>query len=261
MSGIRTSACSRSGGHIGSTAPLTAVPAVSGASVTGARGGAAAIAHDLQTPVAVILGLCARIEDGGLTAGQQADLTRVREQAQAVSQAARTMVDSARTQPAPARGARCDVAALVRGVVDNLSVLAQARGAELIVVAPRAAIVRGDTGELRSAVTNLVTNALRQVEEGGRVRCAVRRLSGSVEIEVADSGSGIQEGEFAALLEPFAQGSGSRGSAGLGLGLVRDTVARLGGSIALGTAPEGGAALTMTFRDAGRRRSRVTRAA
>ena len=99
MSGIRTSACSRSGGHIGSTAPLTAVPAVSGASVTGARGGAAAIAHDLQTPVAVILGLCARIEDGGLTAGQQADLTRVREQAQAVSQAARTMVDSARWVP------------------------------------------------------------------------------------------------------------------------------------------------------------------
>jgi signal transduction histidine kinase len=209
---------------------------------------AASIAHDLQTPVAVILGLCARIEAAGLSDEQAADLHRLRAQAGAVSRAAATLLDAAR--PAPPDRAPVDVAAIARAVCDELAVLANERGAIVVFSAQQPAWVLAGREEIESAVSNLLSNAVRQLKGGGCVRCSVRRVRGLVEIEVADSGPGVPEPQRRELLDDYTQGSGARGSAGLGLGIVRATARRLGGSIEVGDAPEGGAAFTLALPEA-----------
>ncbi len=254
---------------MGSAAFPETARAGSGARHDGTRDGApadatAAAAHDLQTPAAIIIGLCARIAAGGLTAEQAADLERVRVQAAAVSRTALELLETTRTTPPPQQQRQeIDVASVARAVADEVAVLAHERGAIMLVSAEAPAMVRAEEGELDSAITNLVTNAVRQVASGGCVRCSVRRADDNVEIEVADSGPGIPENERDALLDPFTQGTGARGRAGLGLAIVSETAARLDGSIAVGDAPEGGAAFTLTLPEVrrparlGRRRRRA----
>jgi two-component system sensor histidine kinase TctE len=219
----------------------------------------AAIAHDLQTPVAVIMGLCARIEAAGLSEGQVADLDRVRAQATAISHAASAMLDAERPLPAGDRRP-IDVAPIAREVADELAVLAHERGAVIVVTTGGPSWVLARREEIASAIGNLVSNAVRQLSGGGCVRVSVRRIRGTIEVEVADSGPGVPESERQHVLEPFRQGSGARGGVGLGLGIVRATAGRLGGSIAVGDAPEGGASFTLALpeaRLAARRRRRL----
>jgi signal transduction histidine kinase len=213
-----------------------------------ATASATSIAHDLQTPVAVILGLCARIEAAGVSDEQAADLHRLRAQAGAVSRAAGALM--AVERPAAPERRPVDVGAIAREVSDELAVLAHVRGAIVVVSAQEPAWVLAARDEIESVLSNLLSNAVRQLDGGGCVRCSVRRDRGRVEIEVADSGPGVPETQRLALLDDYTQGTGARGRAGLGLGIVRATARRLGGSIAVGDAPEGGAAFTLSLPEA-----------
>src|SRR4051794_16413330 len=126
----------------------------------------AAIAHDLQTPVAVIMGLCARIEAGDLSEAQIADLDRVRAQATAVSHAASAMLETERTLPAGDRRP-IDVALIAREVADELAVLAHERGAVIVVATGGPSWVLARRDEIASAIGNLVSNGVRQLNGGG----------------------------------------------------------------------------------------------
>ena len=195
--------------------------------------------------MAIILGLCARLEDTGLADHQRADVQRLRAQAGVIAAAAGSLLTSHGAAATPP--AEIDAAVIARGIVADLSVLARGRGTQLIVGTPAAAFVRDPGGRLRAAITNLVTNALRQVGEQGVVRCSVAVAGGAVCIEVADSGPGLPAKERDAVLLPFAQGSGARGKAGLGLSIVHDAASALGGALQVGEAAEGGASFRLTI--------------
>jgi signal transduction histidine kinase len=217
---------------------------------------AAAIAHDLHTPAAVILGLCSRIESSGVTPAQAADLERLRGQARAVSRAATSLLEA--TRPPDAGRQPVEVCAVARQVADELAVLAQDRGAIVVVSAPHPAWVLAGRAQIESAIANLISNAVRQLDGGGCVRCSVAVERGTVEIQVADSGPGVPEAQRLTLLENYTQGEGGRGSAGLGLGIVLTTAQRLGGSLVVSDAPEGGAAFTLALPEARQARRRRT---
>lgn len=88
--------------------------------------------------------------------------------------------------------------------------------------------VRGDEGRLDQVVDNLLSNALRYTDPGGRVTLGVRPLDGHVELEVSDSGIGIRAEDLPHLFERFWRGDRSRsretGGAGIGLAIVSELV-------------------------------------
>ncbi len=98
----------------------------------------------------------------------------------------------------------------------------------------------GDPAALRRVFQNLIGNAAKHGGKGGWIGVLTRAVTGAapaVEIEVADRGPGIPEGEQADIFKPFTRGAGAqaaqtRGS-GLGLSLVREIVEAHGGSIAV----------------------------
>lgn len=103
-------------------------------------------------------------------------------------------------------------------------------------------MILGDRVALRRIVSNLADNAIKY---GGAAHLALDLEVGFVVLTVDDEGFGIAPEQRELLLEPFVRNEASRnrrtGGAGLGLAIVRNLVEALGGSIALGEAPGGGA--------------------
>ena len=79
-----------------------------------------------------------------------------------------------------------------------------------------------DIGKLRQAVTNLLSNALRYTDEGGKVLLSLKTLPDYLEIIVRDNGIGIAKSDLPNIFERFyrADKSRTRASGGMGIGLA-----------------------------------------
>lgn len=105
--------------------------------------------------------------------------------------------------------------------------------------------VAGSESELLSALTNLVSNAVRYTPEGGRVQVTWQlQPGGSGEIIVRDTGIGIERDQLPRLTERFYRVDGSRsrdtGGTGLGLSIVKHVVQRHGGQLLVDSEPGAG---------------------
>ncbi len=103
--------------------------------------------------------------------------------------------------------------------------------------------VRGDENTLRSAVENVVRNALRVTPSGAAVEIGAERKPVGIVISVRDHGPGLPEGELTRIFRPFYRVDTVRdresGGVGLGLAIAERAVRCHGGTIAARNAPEG----------------------
>ena len=113
--------------------------------------------------------------------------------------------------------------------------------------------VSGDPTRLRQVLTNLLNNAVKFTEHGGRVSLSARRTGleadvAQVSFEVRDSGIGISEAAQRRLFEPFTQADESTtrrfGGTGLGLAITKELVTLMGGQLTFSSMPGAGS----TFR-------------
>ena len=100
------------------------------------------------------------------------------------------------------------------------------------------AVILGEPRELQSALSNLVSNAVRYTPAGGDVHVSVDQgVDGSLLIEVRDSGLGIAAEHVPRLTERFYRVDRSRsrdsGGTGLGLAIVKHVMQRHGGSLSI----------------------------
>ncbi len=151
----------------------------------------------------------------------------------------------------PLHPVRLDLRDLVRGAADLFGPLAEDRAVELVVDAPRAALVHADPLLLESALGNLLDNAIKATPAGGRV--VVRVGAGSV--AVRDSGPGVPAEHRARIFDRFyrvdAGRARSAGGAGLGLAITRWIVESHGGSISCENVPGAGAEFRVQLPEAG----------
>ena len=139
-----------------------------------------------------------------------------------------------------------EVKTLLRRVVDLLGGQADTRQVRLALEGDGGAQVPSVWGEeerLRQVLINLTLNALEATPAGGLVRVFADREGDLARISVEDTGPGIPAEIRDRLFEPFfttkAQGSG------LGLSIVHAIVTQHGGSLEVGSSPEGGARLLL----------------
>ncbi len=104
---------------------------------------------------------------------------------------------------------------------------------------------------LRLALDNLVDNAIKFVDAGGRVSVLARRAPKAIEIEVADNGCGIPAEDQQRVFERFYQvdrgRSGPQRGSGLGLAIVRNAVEALKGNVHLESVPGKGTRVCLTL--------------
>ncbi len=105
---------------------------------------------------------------------------------------------------------------------------------------------------LQTILTNIVQNAIEAMPSGGVLRIAARLRDGSVEIEIADTGVGLDEATKSRLFEPFfttkgALGAGPGHAAGLGLAIAHGLATMIGAKITVASESHRGTCFTVTL--------------
>jgi signal transduction histidine kinase len=144
------------------------------------------------------------------------------------------------------RRERLTLATVVSSAVETSEPLIREAGHRLEVEVPQAPVwLDGDPVRLGQIVSNLLNNAARYTERGGRISVRAEIRGDRVAVSVRDTGIGFTPEEAAGFFELFRRGSGSKGL-GIGLTIGRRLAKMHGGTIqALSEGPGRGACFTL----------------
>jgi signal transduction histidine kinase len=224
---------------------------------------ASGIAHDINNAISPIsLYTEALLDREQLSDKARGYLTTIQRAIDDVAQTVGRMREFYRPREKELQLADVELNPLVQQVIDLTRArwqdLAQQRGVMIELVAdlaPGLATIRGAENEIRDALTNLIFNAVDALPEGGRIVIRTRnsRLHGShgsetaVQLEVTDSGVGMDEETRRRCLEPFFTTKGDRGT-GLGLAMVYGMAKRHSAGLDIESKPGKGSTFRLTFR-------------
>ncbi len=135
------------------------------------------------------------------------------------------------------RKERVELAKVIESAVETSRPLVEQQGHRLTVALPPGPLfLDADLTRLAQAFLNLLNNAAKYTEPGGRIWLTAERQGSDVVVAVRDTGVGIPRDKLPGVFELFSQVEGtlsrSQGGLGIGLSLVRRLVELHGGSIA-----------------------------
>ena len=208
------------------------------------------VSHELRTPLTTIRGYAEGLRDGVIGPDESAVVaaTLVAE-AERMERYVADLLALSRldADDFTVETAEVDLAALATAAAEAWRDRAARAGVTLEPqIAPVTAVT--DAARVRQVLDVLLDNALRVCAEGDRVVLATVGSDTGVRLEVRDSGPGLTADEQADAFRPGVlhdRHPGRAGQAGLGLAIAHRLVARLGGTLTAGTAPEGGAAFVV----------------
>ena len=205
----------------------------------------AGVAHELNSPLSVILGQVGLFSQTGVDPKARARVKDIGEAAERCVRIVRSFLTMARRHP-PERG-HVSLNHLLREAVELLSFELRIASIEIVYDLERdLPLVWADGHQLKQVIVNLVTNARQAVQDSApprQLRLATRydERHSSVGIEVADSGPGIPAELRARVFEPFFTTKPDGEGTGLGLALARGMVEGHGGTIEIESTPGEGA--------------------
>jgi signal transduction histidine kinase len=127
----------------------------------------------------------------------------------------------------------------------DASIEAHNRGIQIVVLAPEDLVTEADPRLLRSAISNLLHNALKFSNEGTKVVMSAARTDGRLTIEVTDGCGGLPPGKAEELFNPLVQRGENRTGFGLGLGIALQAAEAHNGTIRVRDLPARGCAFTL----------------
>jgi signal transduction histidine kinase len=219
----------------------------------------AGISHELRTPIAVI-----RSAGENLSQGVVGNVERVKRygatietQARRLGEMVERVLQYAGIESGRAVAARSllDVEEILESAIEGATPVAPSGVVIERHVAPALPPVVGDSAALRSAIQNLVANALKYGGNdrwvGIRATQERERRHSVVRITISDHGPGIPASELPHIFEPFYRGADAvqrqvEGN-GLGLSLVQRIVTAHGGDVTVSSRPGSGSAFTITL--------------
>jgi two-component system sensor histidine kinase CpxA len=213
------------------------------------------ISHELRSPLArlgVALGLARQ------RAGNSADgaLNRIEHESDNLNEMISQLLTLTRLESGTDSRKRTTVEleALVREVADDADFEARSLNRTVQVVAAEKCSINGVEELLRSAVENVVRNALRFTPEGTAVEVALWKQNGAADnfavISVRDRGNGVPAEALEKIFQPFyrtedARDRQSGGGTGLGLAITERAVRMHGGTVQASNSADGGLAVEM----------------
>lgn len=196
------------------------------------------VTHELNTPLTSISGFVETLQDGAaedpeirskfidIIAIESSRLKRLIEDLLVLSE-----IEN-KKEAAPEK---IDVKRSITDTVEIIRPIAQSRRVDLIMQIEEPLYIKGSGDRFRQMMVNLIENAIKYSNEGGRVWIKGRKESGRIVISVKDEGIGIAEENLDRLFERFYRVDKSRsrkvGGTGLGLSIVKHIAALFGADL------------------------------
>ena len=188
------------------------------------------VSHELRTPLTVVGGFVETITDLPLDEAERARyLNLIANQTGNMQRLVEDLLTLARMEndQMPPESAPTDLALIAHDVLADAEALSAGTHTFVANIAP--ARVLGSANELRSALGNLLSNAVRYTPPGGQITLSVT-VADEVRVEVSDTGAGINAEHLPRLSERFYRVDRSRsretGGTGLGLAIVKHVAQR-----------------------------------
>ena len=214
------------------------------------------MSHELRTPLNAVLGFTQLLLGDGEKASGETRRKRL-EQIQRAAQHLLSLIDDVlelssleggelriRAQPVP----------LVQLLADTLPLVARTARQHKVKLRNQVegGVALADATRLRQVLLNLLTNAVKYNREGGHVTVESQLEAGSVLLRVRDSGRGMDATQLQQAFEPFnrlgAEREGIEGT-GIGLGIVKALVERMGGALRSRSVPGVGSVFEVRLPD------------
>jgi two-component system, NtrC family, sensor kinase len=207
---------------------------------------AAGIAHDMNNPLQLILGLAENLTD-------ETDLAAVHLQAQDIIDAVKRTTAICRDLTSYSRRAslRQDNLVAVNSKLDEALKIARYAVAlqdiEICKLYEPDVVVKGNPDELLHVFVNLITNAVQAMEHHGTLTLETKTLAGVTEVRVSDTGSGIAPELLNQIFEPFFTTKPPGKGTGLGLYNIKNVLHHMNGTIRIESQVGRGSTFTLTF--------------
>jgi signal transduction histidine kinase len=205
------------------------------------------ISHELRSPLArlsVALGIAHRtaVPEGRLA------LFRIEREAERLNRLIGELLNLARLESGnrPFTGVRLDLLQIVQEVVSDANFEANGRNRSVRLLSESPCAVDGNESLLRSAIENVIRNAVNYTPEGSEVEVALldENQGHTALVRVRDHGPGVPEDSLSTIFEPFYRVDEARdraaGGIGLGLSITERAVRGHGGTVEAHNAPDGG---------------------
>jgi two-component system NtrC family sensor kinase len=208
----------------------------------------AGVAHELNNPLASVLGFADFLAESGQTPPALLEPVRVvQHEAQRAAGIVKNLLTFARRQDQERR--RVEVGPIVQRTLQLLN--NQLMGMKVtgdLVLEPNLPGIEGSPNQLQQVFVNLVNNAAQAIAAAGRegtVTVRVRPWLDGVAVDVTDDGPGIPADLHARVFEPFFTTKDEGEGTGLGLAICQGIVKEHGGRITVRSAPGEGATFTV----------------
>lgn len=214
----------------------------------------AMLSHELRSPLNPILGWTKLLQNRKLDEAKTVEaLATIERNAKLQAQLVEDLLDISRIiqgkfrlNPTPV-----SIALIVGAAIETVRLAAEAKSIQVITeVSPNLGQVSGDAARLQQVVWNLLSNAVKFTNVGGRVEIRLEQVDKLAQIQVMDTGIGINPEFQPYVFEHFRQFDSSTtrkfGGLGLGLAIARQIVELHGGTIRVQSQGEGqGATFTV----------------
>jgi signal transduction histidine kinase len=213
------------------------------------------IAHELRTPLSLILGHAEAVHDGVLPPTRE-NFEVIREEATRLEH----LVNDLRILSLADAGEltislqTVEAERLLQEVIALYQYQTQRKNITLeLDIASPLPVVEVDPGRMTQVLTNILDNALRHTPEGGKIILSAKAVKDKIEIAIQDSGPGVKAEDLERIFERFYRTDASRqrdadaGGSGLGLAITRSIVQAHGGQVSAESEPGKGLRITITL--------------
>jgi two-component system, NtrC family, sensor kinase len=207
----------------------------------------AGIAHDINNPLQLIMGLAENLAD-------ERNIQTIRTQAHEIVEAVKRTTAICRdlTRYSRQSSPQDDTVVLLNGKLDEALKIARyaakLHDIEIVKRYTTGAAIRGNPDELLHVFVNLITNAVHAMEQvGGTLTLETRVVADTVDVRIADTGCGIPAEKLDHIFEPFFTTKAPGKGTGLGLYNVRHIVTQMHGNISVDSEIDKGTTFTLTF--------------
>lgn len=207
----------------------------------------ATLSHELRTPLNAILGWAhVLLRQQDLPADTHSALSTIERNARSQAQIIADLLDMSSIVSGKMRLdiQQLELSSVIDATLETMRPAASAKALDLQVrLDPKAGSIRGDPNRLQQVLWNLLTNAVKFTPHGGRISVALSCGESHVELEVSDTGEGIDAAFLPHIFDRFRQADAStarqHGGLGLGLSIVKQLVELHGGIVTVQSAGRG----------------------